>query len=349
DRLHRRTYYDGAGPAMKAVYGQVRGEHASPLGKLLRGRRGKLFLSSLVTIGAVLLVLSFVLQDKGGDGETPVPGTPGAGGTTGESPAQGETDPGTTTWPDMLVYAVQPGADEPSAHTQLELLFRVPAACAELDAEELGSFVLETPDGKMHVFRNMSFEAACGGNTAPDGSGAGNGSDSDAGAGDDNTSGSGTDTEVGGTSGSGTRNGSTSGSGSEGGSGAGSRAEGGSTGGANSASNNTNRAATTDSDSETSGSVGTDNEAAPEDSTDKSATNGGGASGSTGPQGTDGSVPEADMTLEEIYPARIVIALGERLELPEGTILRFDTRSYELSAAPEQEETPPVETESENP
>ncbi|MFS0725438.1 glycosyltransferase [Paenibacillus sp. 1P07SE] len=299
-RARRRSYYDGAGPALKAIYAQARAEQSSPLGKLLRGKRGMLLLSSLVTIGAVLVVLSFVnpFSDK-----PEVAETPGTGGPQDESPLPGDTGSSDAEWPATLVYADQPGDDQPVAMTELKLFFSVPAACAELEAEDPGTFVIETPDGEEHAFRNMSFDAACGGSSAPDRSGMEEGSapSFDPEASTDDAP----DRPV-------------------------------------STDNATDGGALVDA--ETPDAAGTGAGSTSDNSTISTETNGGGVSGSTGTEGTNSTLPEAeDATLDQIYPARIVISLGERLDLPEGSIVRFDTLSYELSAAPEQEGPASVE------
>ncbi|WP_020617137.1 hypothetical protein [Paenibacillus daejeonensis] len=326
-RANKRAYYDGAGPAMKSIFAQARSEHASPLGKLLRGKRGMLFFSSLVTIGAVLVVLSFVLSD-----DAPAPTTPGVGGPQNESLLPEDAEPPATDWPATLAYADQPDEGTAAATTDLILLFREAAACAALEAGEPGTFVIETPDGEEHTFRNMSYEAVCGEEPTSE--------DEDAGGSAPGTGNNANDPDASGTDGEPTNspvsNDDTANSDTSANeespvvSGGAAAARPSTT-----STNSTNTGGGTTGSPGTSGANGEDAEADDSDTPGINSPTGSDNTPSTPSTTDDTTAEEGPQSLEEAYPFRIVIDLAELLELPEDSEIRFTDVSFTLSKTPD--------------
>ncbi|RXZ80488.1 hypothetical protein EBB07_18215 [Paenibacillaceae bacterium] len=207
NRGYVKQYFDNAGPALKAIYSQVKQELASPIVRLLRGK-SKLFVllsvTALVLVGAVIAAQSLWSGKEPTEQEAPpLTGAPGNGESGAETPPP--------TGPPVVVYAEQLGAeDDESAATSLIFLFRDAALCAQFKAERI---TLDTPTAETADY-SVTTNAFCGevqgdselgepgqsldGNPAS-GAGDGVGTDADTGKGVDSGSGSGSGADLGGT------------------------------------------------------------------------------------------------------------------------------------------------------
>ncbi len=153
-RANRKQYFSKAENALADVYKQAERELASPLGRLLRGRRGMLFMS-IAALGVILIGagLAWSFADKDAkDGETIVlpPASP---------------DPTPDLRPPVIVYAEQNEASSvEAAATSLVFLFRDAAACTGFAPISLS---VQAPGGETADYANLLFVPDCGATAGP--------------------------------------------------------------------------------------------------------------------------------------------------------------------------------------
>jgi hypothetical protein len=150
-RANRKQFFDKAGPALRAVYKLAERELSSPLAKLFRRNRKATLITSIATIGIVLVVAGLT-QSFSGKGEKTQEG--------GALPEVTPTAEVGLTKPEMIVYAEQNAANnEQEATTSLVFAFKDAAACAQFAPESL---VIEQPGADPVEYNALKAASNCG-------------------------------------------------------------------------------------------------------------------------------------------------------------------------------------------
>lgn len=151
-RANWKQYFDHAGRTLQAVYKQARQELASPLTKFFRGNRKAVVITSITTLGVIIVAIGLLLMltDKK---------TPEQEAILPEAQPTENVDPEKEPELETVVYVEQaPAAEGQKAMTSLVFMFSDAATCAAFDPVNL---TIVTPDNETTAFRGLSHETNC--------------------------------------------------------------------------------------------------------------------------------------------------------------------------------------------
>lgn len=164
NRDYRIRYFDKAGAPLAAAFSKIRLELSSPFKRFLAKNGKKVRLTALVLMGSLVVIagILLVMQQQGLLG--------GA-----KPPTEAAPPPAAVNEPEVLVYADSALGADGTETTSLVFLFAGAEKCKTFDPAALS---IESPDQAIQQFANLKFDAYCAEGTGAAGDSAVNGANS---------------------------------------------------------------------------------------------------------------------------------------------------------------------------